>query len=793
MNQPKVFLTVVVTMVLLFGCSSGNRNPILNPVDDESGDQLTGNAIEAPKSSTCLWGYYDLNFDFKNMTVEATPVRSVEFTANIVTFLNNDPKGLQVKVNGATPGADYVDIDLDITIKHPLSVHAYDGYDVRGIFIGNGTAVTDYNPDLTCAAYGIDQVLLNADGYTRWFNPTEFQVPGIFGYTPGKMASNDYAGTATLNPYKYFGDGLGSYENLWDYLNSGNPQAGYFLAGTSNTRNHKIRFPIPSPGVKFGYAVIANWVGPKPKDHPSHAPEAMSVKLVDNSDVYYTDSVTNGGDVILDISVFDWNAELSAGVMEDYQIIVGSTVQSVPHELNTSEMTPIASGDHWYTFHVEIPADDIHSADGNEIGIAIEDSNADYSNPADVPNSAEGDPLAGFFRFPLAVSSEEPLWIEVASPNGGEFWKVGDSGEIMWNSNPDIENVTILLSLNSGADYTQAISLSTPNDGSFTWDPIPPEAAGGACRIRVSDAGDTGIYDDSDANFAIAMPGMHVIQPNGGELWKASTAEEITWVTDADISHVIILLSQNSGYSYPKIISLSTPNDGSFMWDPIPASAISQQDRIMIRSTENYNLFDSSNTDFTVSSPLINVISPDGDEHWKSGTPHGITWVADSDIANVKIELSINSGSDFTYVITPSTPNSGIFPWDPVPFGINSENCRIKISDTDCPDVFAISDADFEVFDPWILLTSPNGGENLEAYMNWEITWDSSETGGTVNLEYSKDDFISDFHIIAINTPNDGSYIWENIPFDLSDTVSMRIVCPGPPMSDYSDADFSIV
>jgi hypothetical protein len=695
MNTYKAFFALAATIFLLMGCSSATRNPISLQGGEEPSNQLTGSVVATAHGQTYLWGYYELYFDVENKTIEATPVRSVEFSANVVKFLNNDPKGVQVKFNGTTPGTGYVDIDMDITIKHPLSENAYDGYDVRGIFIGNGSSTTDYNPDLIVPVMGTDQYLLNADGYTRWFNPVEFSVPGMFGYTQGKMATKGFTGTATLNPYKYFGDGLGTNESLWDYLNTGDPETGYFLAGTSNTRNYKVRFPIPLPGVKYGYAVVANWSGPKPVDHPSHAPEAISIKVEDKSDLWFVDNSNKGGNLKLDISVFDWDAELTGGVMKDYRIFIGSTVQSSPYELNTSEMTPVASGDNWFKFHVEFPADNITDGSAPEMGIVVEDASADYKNSLGVPNAAGDDPLAAFFRYPLSVSSEEPKWIQVTSPNGGEQFKIGSSTEITWDSNPDIQNVEILMSSNSGTDFTQAISLLTPNDGSFIWDSIPSYALGTNDRIKIMDA-------------------------------------------------------------------------------------------------DNPAVFDTSNNDFSVTSPLIDVTAPTGGEEWKAGTSHDITWDADPDIANVEIELSINSGSDFILVIIPITPNTGIYSWDPVPFGITYDTCRIKVSDADCPDVYSISDGDFEIFQPSITLTSPNGGEELKGYMSWEITWESSEVGGTVNLEFSKDDFDTDVHSIVTNTANNGSYIWENIPFELSDTVSLRIVCPSPPMSDVSDSHFSI-
>ncbi len=88
----------------------------------------------------------------------------------------------------------------------------------------------------------------------------------------------------------------------------------------------------------------------------------------------------------------------------------------------------------------------------------------------------------------------------------------------------------------------------------------------------------------------------------------------------------------------------------------------------------------------------------------------------------------------------------------------------------------------------------PNGGESWQVGSDEEIIWLSSDVPGTVYIEYSKDNFVSDIHTIATDEENDGSYLWENIPDDQSDTVRVRITSTLDPLIfDISDDDFSIV
>jgi hypothetical protein len=223
----------------------------------------------------------------------------------------------------------------------------------------------------------------------------------------------------------------------------------------------------------------------------------------DQSTVYYWDETTSGGDLVLDITIFDWDSELSAGVMEDYAVKVESTVLSSHYHLNVAQMTPIASGDNWYTYHVEIPADNVTGTEGNEFWIVVEERDEDYTNPFGVPNSADTDPVAACFRHPLYVYHVEPPWIEVTVPNGGEEWLVGSAETIEWEYGGWIEMVDIMLSLDSGENYLYNVSIYELNDGAFEWDPIPVEAVGGTCRIRIQDNVNPSVYDDSDADFSI--------------------------------------------------------------------------------------------------------------------------------------------------------------------------------------------------------------------------------------------------------------------------------------------------
>jgi len=106
-----------------------------------------------------------------------------------------------------------------VAITHPLNTAEFDGYDVMGVLIGDGSGALAYNGG-AYAKSGTDQYLLNPDGYTRWFNPTEFTSPGVFGYTPGALATPGYTATATINPYKLYADGLSADGDAYEFVST---------------------------------------------------------------------------------------------------------------------------------------------------------------------------------------------------------------------------------------------------------------------------------------------------------------------------------------------------------------------------------------------------------------------------------------------------------------------------------------------------------------------------------------------------------------------------------------------
>jgi C1A family cysteine protease len=302
--------------------------------------------------------------------------------------------------------------------------------------------------------------------------------------------------------------------------------------------------------------------------------------------------------------------------------------------------------------------------------------------------------------------------------------------------------------------------------------------------------GDLGDGNENDVAIRARMSVIEsilVTSPDGGEEWEVGSSQAITWSSTGSIANVKIEYSVNGGSDWSPI-ETSTSNDGTYSWT-VPNTP-SEDCLVKISDAADGDLSDVSDAPFTISEqPTLTVTSPDGGEEWEVGSSQAITWSSTGSIANVKIEYSVNGGSDWSPIET-STSNDGTYSWT-VPNTL-SENCLVRISDAADGDPSDISDAPFTISEqPTLTVTSPDGGEEWEVETSQDITWQSTGSIANVKIEYSANGG-SDWSPIETSTSNDGTYSW-TVPNTLSENCLVRIsdAADGDP-SDISDGKFSI-
>jgi hypothetical protein len=317
-----LFLAAFITLFML-SCSSGSHfDQVTSPPLTNAGDHDINSISSA--APNMLWGLWEISIDPESLEAEIVPVRGAMFTANVTQFLQPPAAPtnlLSIQVLASSdPSNGYFEVNA--AVSHPFpGLPKYRGFDVRGIFISNGSMPFGTDPGALFTNTGESRVV-NADGYTRWWNPTEFtSFNTILGFTPGKLAPPVYP-TATINPFKYYAEDLDSTEplNMLDPATRGTFPT---VPGT-HIREYDIQFDMTggSPDFTFNYAVDASWEDPGDDaapdynidDYPlsANSAEAYSISVADNgSTAYYENDSSKGGSLNLLIKVYDWQAPVN--------------------------------------------------------------------------------------------------------------------------------------------------------------------------------------------------------------------------------------------------------------------------------------------------------------------------------------------------------------------------------------------------------------------------------------------------------------------------------------------------
>ncbi|NJD53817.1 MAG: hypothetical protein FIB07_13230 [Candidatus Methanoperedens sp.] len=380
--------------------------------------------------------------------------------------------------------------------------------------------------------------------------------------------------------------------------------------------------------------------------------------------------------------------------------------------------------------------------------------------------------------------------ITVTAPNAGETWRRGTTQTIKWNSSGS-PGTYVKIELLKGGVLNRLIIASTVNDGSHPW-LIPATLAPGTdYKVRITSTTNAAYNDTSDANFTIPVPSITIVTPDGGENWTRGTTKIINWnSTESPGTYVKIELLKAGTLN--RVVIASTLNDGSHPW-VIPATLVPGKDyKVKITSIINISNSDTSDNNFTIPTPSINVVSPNGAENWTRGTTKIITWNStESPGSYVKIEL-LRPGKPNQLIIS-ATLNDGSHPWLIPAAQAPGSDYKVKITSAINASNNDTSDDNFMIPAPSFKVVSPNGGENWIRGSTQIIKWNSTESPGTyVKIELLKGGVLN--RVIIASTINDGSHPWI-IPATQTpgDDYKVRITSTANVSNtDTSDANFTI-
>ncbi|MDD4856527.1 MAG: C1 family peptidase [Candidatus Krumholzibacteria bacterium] len=131
----------------------------------------------------------------------------------------------------------------------------------------------------------------------------------------------------------------------------------------------------------------------------------------------------------------------------------------------------------------------------------------------------------GSYAYQISYHPTKVL-LHVESPDGGEIWNVGEHYAISWYMSRQVpDSISILLSIDSGANYDRTIAHGLVDVDSYDW--TVPELPVVTARIKIIAYVDGAIggYDMSDADFTIKGAPYRYVSKTGGNVFPYSLRE----------------------------------------------------------------------------------------------------------------------------------------------------------------------------------------------------------------------------------------------------------------------------
>jgi len=335
-----------------------------------------------------------------------------------------------------------------------------------------------------------------------------------------------------------------------------------------------------------------------------------------------------------------------------------------------------------------------------------------------------------------------PPQLIVQTPNGGESWSMGINNTITWGTGSLGGNVAIEINRSYPTGTWDVVQASTPNDGSHTWMVVGPATS--TARIRVRHLTVPTSADTSNANFSIVSPSITVVSPNGGENWTVGSTQTVRWTKTGNIGNVEVYYKYdwpNSPYQY---ITLTA--DTFFNWTVPPPT--SNACRVVIVQNGNQTLGDTSNANFAISGPWLELIQPDGGQIFNPGQSYTIKWNKHNFSGNCRVELNRTYPSA-TWISLNSSVAADSLVWNVDHNG--SAFCRIRVTSLDYAAASDTSATNFGINSPSLSVTAPNTAVTWNTGTTQNITWTAANIVGPYNIYVNRTYPSGTWELLAVN------------------------------------------
>jgi hypothetical protein len=346
--------------------------------------------------------------------------------------------------------------------------------------------------------------------------------------------------------------------------------------------------------------------------------------------------------------------------------------------------------------------------------------------------------------------------LSVTSPAASEQWQEGTEHQILWSSTDCGGRVRIdLVRLDQDCS---TLAEETANDGSFAWSATRCGEEEGGYWIRVTDL-DSGSSGASMGNFSIVPEPctLELTSPDGGEVWTVGTEQTILWTQSNCGGPVRIELL--SGGIACRVITLTTPNNGSYPWTVERCGVAEGGYTVRITDLETGTTSVSA-VPFAIPLPpcRLTLVSPNGGESWVEGSDREIVWTSDNCVGPIQVDLLRDGVPCAT--IAEGAADTGSLLWNPRKCAAEETGYTIRLTDLSSAASDA-SDGSFSIGTPppcRPVVTAPASGARWVEGTEVEIRWEPSTCDTSVRIELLHNGTLCS--TISAATPNDGTFSW---------------------------------
>jgi len=541
---------VAACLALVVSCAGGTSSNPASPQLAETGGRIPRLMESVPPGRTLL-GLYNVSIDPATREAAVVPVRSACWHLNALKFLEVPEGGPKIWFNNIEIAGRRVEVD--VTVKHPFGGFPhYCGFDIKGEVIGYADTTDPTDPSRRWAGGPNGLRVLNADGWTRWWNPVEFKDNGtIFSYRNSEYGTADSVANynATLCGYKVFAASLNPEDGLAHMLAVplDHPTGrAVFLASGIETRHYELLFPDDGeggPDLVFSYAVDAchgfppGYVpgqyievpGGFPPDANQLEPFIVDVQIPTNT-VYLSEEGCVGGSLELLIRVSDWQALLAGTSISEQVQSIELTSPTLFMGTRVPELTSAGTPDKpWATYRILLEGLSPDSFNDQQVLVTVVSSEGDYQPYV---TSYDGTaPLSSFYLVHVPVSQTAPIGGRGFALNPLSPWP--KPGGTMYNSNTSraVGPVDPKVAWEVTDLTTDAMPVVDAEGRTF----VAREIANGGLDLNVLDAGGYPLMYLSFPNFKFAGDPMLI---GCSVLWNDSSGGVYRLYQDGSHEHV---------------------------------------------------------------------------------------------------------------------------------------------------------------------------------------------------------------------------------------------------------------